>query len=255
MSDIQAAIISTVPMSVGSKRALALLRDAYCYAFDATANVWDFAVEIGELRSTGANASDLRWLVAKRLVEHGVERTEHADELRQYSYKNSLRFADRSCFVLTELGYEFVKRGWSNETEFLQPVDRTTSIGAYDDNRSNAHGSPEWDGERRELSFYGEVVKRFRWAAPNQELVLATFEEDGWPVRIDDPLPPQGDQDPKRRIHDTIKALNRNHIRELIRFRGDGTGQGIIWETQVVPLDSDNIASHKSSRVASRRPR
>ncbi|MCA9075835.1 MAG: hypothetical protein KDA93_12430 [Planctomycetaceae bacterium] len=64
----------------------------------------------------------------------------------------------------------------------------------------------------------------------NQEVVLCAFEEDGWPERVDDPLPPQPDQDSKRRLADTIKCLNRKQVNKLIHFRGDGTGQGIVWE-------------------------
>jgi hypothetical protein len=55
------------------------------------------------------------------------------------------------------------------------------------------------------------------------------FEEDGWPPRIDDPLPQKLNQDPKSRLHDTIKCLNRNHRKRLIRFSGDGTGEGVVW--------------------------
>jgi len=35
---------------------------------------------------------------------------------------------------------------------------------------------------------------------------LGAFEDDGWPPRIDDPLPPQKDQDSKRRLADTSGA-------------------------------------------------
>ena len=76
----------------------------------------------------------------------------------------------------------------------------------------------------------GELVKRFKWPAANQEAVLSAFQEEGWPVRIDDPLPPQPEQDSKRRLGDTIKCLNRKQKSQLIHFRGDGTGQGVVWE-------------------------
>ncbi len=89
---------------------------------------------------------------------------------------------------------------------------------------------PRWDMVRRELAVDGQVVKRFRLPAPNQEAVLAAFEEEGWPLRIFDPLPPQGDVNPKRRLHETIKSLNQHRLARLIRFRGDGTGEGVFWE-------------------------
>ena len=76
----------------------------------------------------------------------------------------------------------------------------------------------------------GKLVKHFKWPALNQETILAAFEEEGWPPRIDDPLPPLPEQDPKRRLHDTIKCINRNQKHHLIHFHGDGTGEGVIWE-------------------------
>ena len=74
------------------------------------------------------------------------------------------------------------------------------------------------------------VVKRFRVPAANQEAILAVFEEEHWPARIDDPLPPHREQSPKRRLQETIKSLNRNQKKSMIRFLGDGSGQGVLWE-------------------------
>jgi len=89
---------------------------------------------------------------------------------------------------------------------------------------------PTWDSQTRELRIDVVTVKRFKWTAVNQETVLAAFEEECWPHRIDDPLPPHPEQDSKRRLSDTIKCLNRKQINPLIHFRGDGTGEGVTWE-------------------------
>jgi hypothetical protein len=80
--------------------------------------------------------------------------------------------------------------------------------------------------------------------SPNQEAILDAFQEEGWPMWIDDPLSPLPDQPPKRRLHDTIKGLNRNREMELIRFRGDGTGQRVAWE--IVAEASPTIAFTES---------
>src|SRR5262249_32097843 len=53
---------------------------------------------------------------------------------------------------------------------------------------------------------------------------------EGWPPRIDDPLPPQRERDPKQHLHMTIQNLNRHHKHRLIRFAGDGNGRGVRWE-------------------------
>lgn len=93
---------------------------------------------------------------------------------------------------------------------------------------------PKWDTESRTLTIDGQVVKQFKWPSPNQEIVLATFEKQGWPEQIDDPLP-KTMVDSKRRLHDTYKALNRNQINERIKFRGDGTGRAVRWEFKPGP--------------------
>jgi hypothetical protein len=74
------------------------------------------------------------------------------------------------------------------------------------------------------------VVKRFRLPACNQEAVLSMFEDEGWPPAIDDPLPFRPEQEAKERLHVTIRHLNANHQNQLIRFRGNGTGEAVLWE-------------------------
>jgi hypothetical protein len=90
--------------------------------------------------------------------------------------------------------------------------------------------APHWNPGRRELRYGEELIKRFRGSARNQELVLAVFQELGWPECIDDPLPPQDEIDSKQRLQTTIKSLNRNRRAKLIGFHGNGTGTQIYWE-------------------------
>lgn len=89
--------------------------------------------------------------------------------------------------------------------------------------------TPEWCPTTRVLKIAGKVVKHFKWPAPNQEMLITAFAELNWPDQIDDPLP-QTNVCPKRKLHDTIKCLNRNQIHPLIKFRGDGTGLAARWE-------------------------
>ena len=91
--------------------------------------------------------------------------------------------------------------------------------------------TPTWDPELRELRVGALVVKRFRQPARNQVTVLASFQELRWPRRIDDPLTGNSDVEPKRRLRDTVFALNRNHVTpNVLVFEADGTGTGIIWK-------------------------
>jgi hypothetical protein len=109
---------------------------------------------------------------------------------------------------------------------------------------------PRWDHQRRQLRMGAQLVKEFKLPSPNQETLLMAFEEDGWPPRIDDPLPPVAHLDSRRRLHDTIKALNRKQKHSLIRFRGDGSGEGIRWE----PAISESESSPHSLASGSYRP-
>jgi hypothetical protein len=74
------------------------------------------------------------------------------------------------------------------------------------------------------------IVKAFRTAAGNQELILNVFQEEGWPYCIDDPLSPSGKIQPKQRLLTTIKSLNRNQSPHLILFHGDGSGLHVCWK-------------------------
>jgi len=89
---------------------------------------------------------------------------------------------------------------------------------------------PHWNEDTRELLYDGSVVKRFKQPAENQVAVLAAFEEANWPRQMDDPIPPKDDMESKRRLGDTVEALNDNHVtEEKMHFRADGTGEGIRW--------------------------
>ncbi len=89
---------------------------------------------------------------------------------------------------------------------------------------------PRWDRESRVLSVGGWIVKRYRLPSPNQEAVLSAFQQEGWPHRINDPLGFLADLDPKYRLYHTIGRLNQHQRQPLLRFYGDGTGEGVCWE-------------------------
>jgi hypothetical protein len=220
---------------------LRLLLDAFHYAADVGRDVWDFAVEIETLRQAGWTNSEFRWLVCKGFVRHAVETTLAGDETRSYRHPRqaqALIFGSKTCFVLTEAGFRFAANVFDSLTP--SPPDPGLEPGALTAGMLPAGPRPKWDRERQELRVGDVVVKQFKVPAANQERILAAFEEDGWPIRIDDPLPPAVEQDPKRRLHDTINSLNRNQKRHLIRFIGDGSGQGIRWELVSTPY-ADSI--------------
>lgn len=90
---------------------------------------------------------------------------------------------------------------------------------------------PHWDESRRRLSVSDDAVKEFVRAATEQEVILRTFEDDGWPAWIDDPLPAQtgAGADPKEHLRAVVKYLNRNQKNRRIRFSVGSAGDRVYW--------------------------
>jgi hypothetical protein len=245
--------INALPVGMDQplQAALGLLLRALCYARDVGADPWAFAVDVGELLQAGASQGELRWLLTREYVEHRLETTPPDSARRTFRRLTAHHFPGGTCFVLTPVGAEAAEELLRIDRNHVAPVPGRFTLllngsahrqpGAPLPVHSPTHElvrdepsrmvlKPRWDAERHELWYAERLVKRFKWPASNQETILAAFEEEAWPARIDDPLPPQPEQDPKRRLHDTIKCLNRNHATKLLRFRGDGTGEGVIWD-------------------------
>jgi hypothetical protein len=220
---------------------LTFLLQAREYADDVQTDIWDFALELRELRSVELGNSDLRWLVMKGYVEHARETTLPGEAQRSFRRTKGLSFNKKTCFVLTDAGAEAAHALGVFEERLDLPHDGSAANPAATARRSESQAPsqasaepparvvPRWDGDLQELRVNGVIVKQFKVPAPNQEMILSAFQEENWPVRIDDPLPPHPDQDAKRRLHDTIVSLNRNHKSRFIRFMGDGTGEGVRW--------------------------
>lgn len=151
------------------------------------------------------------------------------------AYAEFLQAHEHACAfgqpLLTEAGISYLR-----QRLLLAGVSRTVQAG-------NPRGPealpgnyllPSWDAAGRRLWLGEQLIKEFRQPAPNQTTLLDVFQEQGWArAHIDDPLPlTQGEdeQDARRRLHETIKNLNRGLLLGTLRFRGDGTGQGVIWE-------------------------
>jgi hypothetical protein len=217
------SLVQTPALQAG----LTLLLEAHDFACEHRRSAWDFAVEIQSLRELGVTKNMLRWLLCAGYLDHATERPSLREGQRDFAHSDTLRLTEHSCFVLTEAGVAIAR---SSRKPLPQGVPGKEA-GRAPAARQPARDVPLWNDERRELWWRGQLVKRFRQPARNQVTVLSAFQEEGWPPRIDNPLPPQHGQDDGQRLHDAIVKLNQNQYHRLLRFRADGTGQGVCWET------------------------
>jgi hypothetical protein len=208
---------------------------AWTCAHDAAIDLWNFALRIDRLHNAGLTITDLRWLVAREFVCHAEETTNYGDEQRSFLPGAGYFFTPATAFVLTERGRLFAQNGTDRALTRSVAATAGDAIHLFDEASANgtaadgSHSRPRWDALRRELSLDEVVIKRFRVPAPNQECILAAFQEEGWPDYIDDPLPKSNGTDPKARLHDAINRLNGRRAGNLIRFHGNGKGNGIGW--------------------------
>ncbi|MGA2030971.1 MAG: hypothetical protein ABSG68_01840 [Thermoguttaceae bacterium] len=216
------------PLSPPLPAALRLLMRAETFARDAECPIWDFAVEIHCLIALGLTTSDLRFLVRSGYVEHAVEISRPTDASRRFRPWDNLCFQRQTCFVLTAAGAQLVSSEEDPGPDLLPIV--SLSLGSAGGTAAERSAVPSWDGDRKVLHVDGQLVKQFKVPSPNQEAILTAFEEEGWPSAIDDPLPPQPDQEEKRRLRATIQSLNAHHKKRLLHFRGDGSGERVLWE-------------------------
>ncbi len=195
----------------------------------AQCNPWEFAVEIENFIVEGLTTSDLRWLAMMGYVEHAVEVTRSHNTARKFQSCRNLAFTKRSCFVLTEAGIRLATMHCP-QPPLLSPALPIAANRMPDNDIDRTWYIPSWDRDRRVLRVDGCIVKQFKVPSPSQEAILTAFEEEGWPAAIDDPLPPHSEQNPKRRLRNTIQSLNANQKNPLLHFRGDGSGERILWE-------------------------
>jgi len=181
---------------------------------------WEFAVEIDALEKAGCDHNDLRALICQGLIEHALELTARPAKRRTFRRMPGLRLTPKSCFVLSDWGVA-VSTQDSGEPAALPAKGFSTAAPA-------PSLPPVWDAARRELRLGQLVLKRFRQPAKNQEAILAAFQEDGWPIRIDSPIRNGNDANAPERVHNAVKRLNRQ-IRRFIRFESDGNGEGVMW--------------------------
>jgi len=185
---------------------------------------WEFAVEIDALEKAGCDHNDLRALICQGLVEHALELTTRPAKRRCLRRMPGLRLTPKSCFVLSDWGVA------------VSTQNQTLSANGFSTAPRACSPLPVWDAARRELRLEQVVLKRFRQPAKNQEAILAAFQEEDWPPRIDSPIPGGNDENALERLHDAVRRLN-HQINGLVRFECDGTGEGVMWRISGAPKE------------------
>jgi hypothetical protein len=204
-------------LSEDPRAALVPLWRAFACAEALKVDPWDFALRLTNLLDLGVNQSDLRWLVL-----HGY--VTFRDRARRFQQGTKTVGSGDPRFMITAAGASVARPGTVGVD--LSPGGCSGSAEVL----SARTRFPRWNGNLRQLSFDGYIIKQFRLPASNQAAVLSAFEEEGWPPLIDDPLPFMPRRIAKDRLHATIRHLNANHQTRLIRFRGNGTGEAVLWE-------------------------
>jgi hypothetical protein len=197
---------------------IAMLLSAWRFAQQLRVDVWTYAVEIEGLSMAGLTATDLRWLECNGYIDHAIETTRAHQDNRTFRKNGRMMFPAKTAVVLTAAGAEAAAR-------LLHRSPETNGR-----RRRHPRFVPHWDKARRSLSLGGRLIKQIKQPAPDQEAIIAAFEEEGWPPRIDDPLTGRAGRDPTHHLEQTINNLNRHQKNARIKFRGDGTGQGVRWE-------------------------
>jgi hypothetical protein len=228
--------VSRVVLSPRMNAALAVLVESLDCASDLDVGPWEFAVELSSLRRLKLSNSDLRWMVMRGLIEHAVEITPPGDCGRSFRQSARLEFNKRTCFILSAAGVNAcrLRRQGSDPTQ--------SAGGLHTPVVSCAPMSlkPNWDRDRKELRVGLAIVKRFTVPAVAQETVLAAFEERHWPPQIDDPWAVQSGPSTAARLQQAIAALNQRQKQPLVRFSGDGSGQGVRWQLCSEPRASES---------------
>jgi len=228
-------------MSEGARLALVNLSKPWACARELDFDRWDFALRLLQLQKLGVGESYLRWLILDGYVDQADEVTTYRDPARRFQRRTILTFSERTCFVLTEAGALLVGRA-GDEGQRDVSANSAEII-------SLCSQLPHWDRDRRVLYIGQQIVKRYSRPSPNQDLVLSAFEEEGWPSHVYDPLPHKDKGVAKKRLHDTIIWLNRNHEARLLRFRGDGSGEGICWERVAADTITISATTPKKLRL------
>ncbi len=223
--------VAQLQEAVTPSRQLALthLLEAYDAAAETGRDPQAYACQLDQLLAQGIHDTTLRWLLDQGLAQHLRETTKPAHRRRRFRPAPNARFTTVSCFALTPAGLGLARQAASGLADQVLRDPHTTTTQGETTRPGPFPLSPRWDVSRRTLFFGLHIVKQFKQPSQVQQLILTAFEEEHWPPRIDDPLPPAQEIDPKKRLSDAVFRLNKHQKNHLLVFEADGTGSGVQW--------------------------
>ena len=146
------------------------------------------------------------------------------------------RFFDVSHAAMDLANSNRALRGKSQHTEYKAWfLDRINSLHKAVLNNLKSLGSnllafPCWIETKRELWYGGQVILRLKNRAENQHAILNTFQNQGWPTRVEVRLPNGTSENSENtRLNDARTKLNKKLQQGTIRFAGDHSGAGCTW--------------------------
>ncbi|MDA0808491.1 MAG: hypothetical protein O2983_09030 [Planctomycetota bacterium] len=132
------------------------------------------------------------------------------------------------------LGYSAIETFETNIFSPLESVVISCGMSGIKDEKSDDEPlvglRPRWDSGTRELWLGDWLLKRLIKSSENQQIVLDVFEEMGWPVQIEDPIPPKPFFVHAERVRETCRRLNKAQIHPLMHFRASPSREVILWE-------------------------
>jgi hypothetical protein len=254
ISDLPSAQPSPRIFAPAVQAALQLLGEAHGCAVELNKDPWQFGLEWTALEAAGLTHSQVRWLLCQGYVHTAVETTSVRAKQRTFRAVASLTLTGTSCFNLTANGIDLIRAlGGPPLSQALQTnsshpsngqgLPAVTFLGAGtaqpppspylpSRNLGETHSAlkPRWLADQLELRLGDCLVKKFRRPADSQTTILAVFEEEAWPYRIDNPLPPTRHGNDMDRLQEALRRLNHHQHAKLLRFHGDGRGKGVTWE-------------------------
>jgi len=174
-----------------------------------------------QLHASRLNSPDVSWKVWNELLSQSDRDRLQTFEM-EYANGRTVGIWARAKQVSGESAVVQLARKFGmpdGEYEYL-----LDQLGLTSDSTPNSKHALSWNRELGELSYHGTVIRKV--SKPNQAknimAILDTFQEEGWPSRIDDPLTEGPDPE---RLGQTLQTLNKGL--SMIRFERDGTGKGI----------------------------